>query len=829
MPKGTSPFTLVSVGGGLRGAYLARSIIVFLYGVRDIVTQIPGFRFRLIVVDRQDAQELAGGRAFNSSSTGMINTSLFPDLNYPVGDFSGPQAQFLKQSRSLRTRSIEKFGSNENKWFHRMAKTNLPGALMYKRAMSSASWSEKGKLDVGQACLMRNLVGETERENINQLVGFAKKHLPFFELFLETSTEVNHVDINDPKQPKIYARKLSAKEGQHSVIAADNVILNTGTTWENPIQEKDVKQHTYSQEMNPGDLKTFLQRKGGIGKDGKLKKNFKVVIGGVQVSLFDALSALVSEDIMDVFEEDENSVGNYRVKKEAAVKYKNSISIISRHKGVLAEPRLCHSGAWKAAANPIGNTEQFHALGLDGFGQRQMDEWSLIKNAAVARAMKIAPDQVDPQAPQIGTFELAKQYYEECKYHLEHVELAGAAADNNDSKTAEHELTKATLTRSGIARAAAISVEDGHGFERNPDLAIERVSKKAPHTFKGRQGNGIHYRSMVHGFTMPQFATKISNVHFNEKWGRHAQTLQASPVVIQIMLHKLVEAGIIDRHIEGNYKDISPSSSGGLKIKDYGFSVLVVSPTFRHEKETAITSLKDQIKPISPQRPYVPAVGKFRRIISKKGVSTNVEDHGMGGRGGWITLPDGSRSLLGVYAQDLNCGPAVSKMAGSLAIRMTATAMLHSARVRNSPGEVVKIYENSLPSERRFKAEVASFKPQFVEAMEIGYFVKMISSVSKSDGKKFAEYYDRGETTEERKSLALELVRRGSSSEKLAGNKYLSDCKEMPPFCPISQETFESRCVDATEEQDLAIFQEAARIAKNNQKSKYWGSLVMNF
>lgn len=326
------PDSLISVGGGPRASTQARAEIMFQLAFMadfDHVRALGGsYDISTTIVDRQGSRELGRGMAFETGHAGMANTGLEPIMNFPLKRPMGTKyAKLVQESMDYKKRLRGKFEMNVADHFEMLSRENTVGAIMYKRALSKASHTTGGTLDVSRAFAMRSSLGEDERKNLGKLIQVARSDLHQYNLVILSNTDVTAVDVSDPKRPGIETKSVKHSSlSKH--IYADTVRLNTGTTWKHPIRDADVINITFSQPMNRTDIGAFLEKHALLDVDGKLKSGARILSGGASLSTYDQICAL--EKFMDLFEEDDSAPAGYKVRADAKSKYQNAITLVSR-------------------------------------------------------------------------------------------------------------------------------------------------------------------------------------------------------------------------------------------------------------------------------------------------------------------------------------------------------------------------------------------------------------------------------------------------------------------------------------------------------------------
>ena len=126
----------------------------------------------------------------------------------------------------------------------------------------------------------------------------------------------------------------------------------------------------------------FFDQLGLIGGNCRLKSGVKLLVGGSGLSTLDELIALSGEKVMDLVEPvldssgekmEPGAVTGYQIKEQAKADYKGAIRVVSFRKLKLIEPRHSTSPEWVPEAEPLGNTEELHALFLHNQGEEVLE------------------------------------------------------------------------------------------------------------------------------------------------------------------------------------------------------------------------------------------------------------------------------------------------------------------------------------------------------------------------------------------------------------------------------------------------------------------------
>jgi len=450
------------------------------------------------------------GHSFTSAHTGTANTGAEPNVEFP-----------LKGKNTSVTRAFETFLNahnrlgvyatvNARKLRGELRDVNIVAASMLDSALSHGSWTDAGFMDASQAFSMRSQLGKELKSSFQKCVE-AAKGIPFLELEFHYGKRITDFSLQDPCRPKISIQNLSTKVKE--TLRTSVTVLGTGTIWRSPLAGSPITQFVFSQEMNPRDLGSFLNRRGLLDANGKLKTGSKILCGGTSLSSIDQVYALAPS--MDLFEAcggTETEPFPFRVTQSARNKYEGAITLISRTSGQFVPPRHTHSTDWTQATQGFATTDEFHALFLHDDPALMMDIAHEVIRASVARSQNVRPSDVDDR--HLSTAHEVKFQYDESKRFRKAMLKAESARSEIDK---DRYLRRATGTMFGAFRQASFSFQLGYGMETNRSNAIEQMEARAPLTFKNRHGR-TRETAIAAAITKPTLAKSRSNIATYKKW-----------------------------------------------------------------------------------------------------------------------------------------------------------------------------------------------------------------------------------------------------------------------------------------------------------------------
>lgn len=810
---------VVLVGGGPRGASQVVAELQFLMEHKQDfeALQAKGGKYNIetVLIHEGDEDSIGRGNAWGEEQGGgTVNTG----------------AEGGKGGMDYRNRLIEFFTANREPLMEDYRKTYPVAAATFKSALDGTEGAP-GILVTSRGIATRREQGREELENFRRMREEVLPLFPFYKLEVKTGTQATAVDITNPAKPVVTFRR-----GTHiKNLQADTVRLNTGTTLASPIRDEAVQRHAFTQAMHPEKLNTFLKDKGLLDDQGQLKQGTKLALGGSGLSAYDQVIAL--HPSMDLFELDENAPIGYKITDSAKKKYQGAITFISNTAGKWIPPRHAHSPAWTQNTAPFGTENELQALFLHKQGQEVYDSWQHITDATVAIATDRVPSQVRQKG--LSTEELLRQQHKSTVQHAERI--LAAKFLNGDAK--QQMLRKATHTLEGARRQAHFAAVLGLPLAEDLGAAVKKVGEGTPLTYKGIAGY-MMIRGQLNAISEPGTEVSKNNAALLAVFEERAADLTSSPFRVHDMVPQLMESGIAT-YMAGSYSDLKENKDEGRALsftsKDKTpaqFDAFIVSPTFNRGKEPTIASLAGQIKPVHPAIPNLPQVGKHRRILAESGELSNVEDHGLNGKG--ANIP-GTRSKVGIFAYDVNNKESATEVAPSLAYRRMAQVHLAAVGSPNPVEEVENLYKKHIPSDADYINEVGRFEPHFDSAIDKALFAQAVESTAGDNKDTYQALIEKGRTPAGRKEVLdayraiagkdldnpttrqQALSAAGPIMEKNLNDPerfeaYVRSMKtyesaQRQKFKPASNEEYQNRFVDSPLHVHEAVYREAFNIA----------------
>ena len=798
---------LVYIGAGPRTTSHVRAEIDFLTkhesDFRMLADAGADYKIKSTVIDQAPRSNFGRGYAWNNrQGVGNVNSG----GESPSYEQLAAKYKEVTQNKEAMQRSLY-----ENPVGH----SNIDLGVR-----STAIIADPGQPYMERAVLSRQHQGEQEAQHFDERVEYARKNLSeYYTVELIPDTTVTGVNITaDPKRP-------AAEIGSGEPVTGDMMRLVTGTIPKKPVRDKHVLNRTYSDWMNQEDLHEFFDRLGLIGGNGKLISGIKLLVGGSGLSTLDELIALSGEKVMDLIEPvldssgekmDPDSTTGYQIKEQAKADYKGAIRIVSSRKLKLIEPRHSTPPEWVPKTEPLGNTEELHALFLHNQGEQVFEDWMTIMVASIARALNTVPDDVINKVIKTATGyeeletteQLAAKHYQETEQYGEVFRQAEMATDPRERKRLFY---KAGLTRPGIMRSAILSALIGLGMSRDIGATLGEMNEKAPVTYKGRAGTYQYLRGEPSALTLSgsELTREGRNRVYMRQFEEFKQYLTASPYRIQSLFHKLFESGIAT-YQEGDYNNIKVNDDGSKLILDgEEFDAFVVSPIFGRNLDPVIQSLDDQVMPIAESQglkagygvAHLPKMAHHRLVYTKGGTLSHLEDQSLNAQG--IRNPHGG-SIVAMRAFDVNNRDSAYEDAPMLAVRRFAIEHLAAAGIEDPVGVVESLYNALLPTEEQYQSEVAQFSAPYYEAKEKAAYLEIIQDKYGRNPESYMQY------------TKPEYVMSSEARKTQGGQPYRERKAVIPDYQPASRGDYHERFIDSPMHIHEMVYKQALAIARKH-------------
>ncbi|RJF96811.1 hypothetical protein D3870_20720 [Noviherbaspirillum cavernae] len=779
------------------------------------------------IIERKGADYVARGNAWGpDQGEGTVNTTPEAAQNHK------PRLQeFYKQERSeLQAKYDEK---------NPIAGSTLASAFQQPDGTEEAP-------NVTRAAITRQDQGREELDNFKKMHGEIQNEFPFYKLRVITDTSVDKIDLSAPNHPQVLAKPV-ASGGAARRLMANALVLNTGTTVQNPISDPNVRKHTFSAPMDQTAVSEFLKNKGLLDDEGQLKEGVKLAVGGTGLSLYDQLITL--QPSMKLMERDESSPFGYKLTDSAKEKYQGALTVISNTPGKWIPPRHANNAQWTQEKAALTTPEELHAMLLHKDGCEIYDASFKLAIASVANTLGITPKQVTQSG--LTTKELLLAQGASTEQHVAKL----AEASHLEGEAREQALKEATWTLEGARRQAFLSTMLGLGMTSDIPKTIQRMEELAPHTFKGRSGYLIE-RAQPAGVTSPETAAHESNREQMNALTVATNDITASPWRVHELGVMLMEAGII-KYESGSYNNLKADENDqqlsftphgeGAEVKQ--FDAFIVSPTFNRKAEPALQSLTGQVKPIDPSIPDLPDVTSNRMLLSPNGKPVNVQDYGYNGTG---DAHPKTKSKIGLKAYDVNNRDSAYDVSPGLALRRMARAHLNAAGLNLGSDEIIESFyrRHAHVTDKSYSEETAKFKEHFTNAMDKAAFVNAVENAVEQipaplrelKGNIFSTSIEEFSHTQagREKAIIVGRTENPQSLKDLTPEEFVAarrqrlfaeamddfdatrgtDRGNLPKFEPASKESYFKRYIDYPMHVHEAVYQEALKHATGFLQSK---------
>lgn len=134
-----------------------------------------------------------------------------------------------------------------------------------------------------------------------------------------------------------------------------------------------------------------------------------------------------------------------------------------------------------------------------------------------------------------------------------------------------------------------------------------------------------------------------------------------------------------------------------------------------------------------------------------------------------------------------------------------AAEHLDAAGFKDPLDIVNALYQQCLPGEEEYLAEITMLEEYYVSAREKAVYYEIIAELAGNDEKKYAQLYDAGRTKEGRL--------------KFAGDAYKKAISNIPPFAPVKREEFYERLKDFPHPIHKIVYEKAVQMAKDSLRN----------
>lgn len=731
-------------GFGPRNSILVKDVVVALLAEREMVKK-TNFNLDFHIFEQNgDENEAGAGHAFQSDCDATINSDITGEI--PLANshqIPGKYKHIVSAASDLAGSVAEELEANLNRYETEFRQRNPAAFTLLKE-----NTDEDGRVNTTRAFATRGLIGKVQGKTIREVLEFARKEVPEIQVTVHYGHTVVGADFSVPTEPKLLVSKN--KDKTEEWFDFDFVQLANGTTGRVPVSD-DVASKAFSSTPNIDAIRSFLDKHGVLDAEGLIKQGSRIGVTGIRLSGYDCIPLLMNLTKILVVTDD-----GWRIDEEEAKKYKGLLSFISHHEGDVAPPRHTHTLDWPGKISLL-NTEEMHTILL----QQNFDWLSFaipILKANVAAEIGTLPSKIYPAMTTEERF---------ADYHRQ---------------TSQHRLNMTTET--GLLRAGKLAMLEGFGFESDPDLANQSLVLKAPFTREHRAGFPFRY-SGAYDITQPAVARAASNTDFFNHWGTFWSHIAASPVAIQDMIAQLFGLGVA-KFAKGSFREIElKPESQEIKLGDHSFDVLFAPKVLTSTADVLLQSIKGQVKEMAPG---VPDYCKGRFIANLNGDPISAIDVGSGGHGTTETLPDGTRTVVGVQWADTNNHLSASDQAATSSRTLLLLSALKAQGSKEPVKSLLQTYNETLPSQSEFGAEVAALEPTWREVNERSCFLKALERCfsSESDSASFTNHAEQGISRSGREAC-IGFLEKGNPGVKTF---YVEELAKIPPFKPVSRDHF---------------------------------------
>ncbi|EIW79868.1 hypothetical protein CONPUDRAFT_155264 [Coniophora puteana RWD-64-598 SS2] len=381
------------------------------------------------------------------------------------------------------------------------------------------------------------------------------------------------------------------------------------------------------------------------------------------------------------------------------------------------------------------------------------------------------------------------------------------------TQTARHRIGE--VTEIGLIRAGYHAIFEGFGFENIPDDAHAKLVDRAPLSRKGREGWLVRH-SALFDVTHPGFVKDQSNREFFRNVEELILSFSASPVAVQDLIAQLFSLGVAT-HVVGEFSDIeydNEHSKIALNItldgggnKRRRFDAMFASKTITSHADVLLQDIKskameategDEAK-VKLFSEGVLKYAKGRFLQTSDGTLIHATDAGLGGRG-----DDAKGYRVGMQWTDAHDLASSANWAATASRTLVLLSAMKADGMKtgydSSPvQDLMKIYEESLPTDKAFDEEVASFEQDWLELVEKKGFLDTCEHFAK-DADDYCDLAGNAFGHNSRQKCLSRLAERHHSNYKLEG-VYAYNLKrrnEAGVYNPVNKKQFFRRFVDFT-------------------------------
>ncbi len=761
-------------GGGPRAMNHIISLVALMCVHETKLTEMRrygiDFSIEVTVFEKQPRRRGAGGNAFQPECDATLNTGIPGRMNIPGLDKIAKTHPIVYAATDLARTVAQMVERDPEKLINRYKAKNLAAYSMLKNALRP-----DGTLDTSVPCLTRDVLGAGLTKNVNDVIAYANKVLPFVNINICYSQQVTDVDFSLPEKPVLIVNGDDGRPNRHEF---DMVFLANGTPMKTRVPNS-VAHKTYSQIPNYSSLSAFLCSHGLLDNHNNLKQGTKLGITGASLSAYDYVNLVATQ--LGIVVPCASDIG-YRVDPTTAAKYQNLITLINPTAGRATPPAVSNAPpgisfaarlSWPSSLpNGIGVSDEIHST----FLQKHFEAFPLFQvltKANIARALGTVPRHVNEPK---STKERLADY----------------------QRQIEDFMSGKNLTEWGFWKNAYLQLISGVGFHPDSQKAERHLSTMAPLTH--RPFNMIRkYRAYISAFTDPNHVKDTSNTDAVKVLNEVERLLGPSPIASQQIVNLLSEAGVLNQAC-GKSDQLRMSDDGQfVELDDLQFHAILAPKVMTREADAILGSIMPFVQQVAPEQPEYT---KGRFLVGRDGRALNVYESGMVGEGARVQNPDGTYSLVGMRWPDTHGYSNLMELVCQAPYLTLNFALLKSAGIKNPISHMQAHNRSNLADPQVFDAETAKFEGAFHEILQKIAFLNLCEVLAEEDGALYREFTDKAFTPQTRtefvKNLKMEQL---SEAKTKALEAYQHQTANPIKYQPVSMMEFTDRFVDFTQEE----------------------------
>ncbi|EIW79863.1 hypothetical protein CONPUDRAFT_155259 [Coniophora puteana RWD-64-598 SS2] len=769
---------------------LFKGVVLNVLAERENLKKI-GLNLKFDVFEMQSEANVGTGNAFQVDFDAAMNTGIPGRVPSVIWDKIPSEYQYIVPAAGdLASFAAEALASTADMHREELRNRNLVAYDLFVKSLHGGK-----TVDVSTPCTTRGKVGDIQHDSIQKVLKFVEDNVPEIKIEFHYSHTVVDADFSTPTKPKLIVRKDGGGgDGIHE-YEFDFVHFAHGTTWKDPVSNPGVVQNAFSGTPNSASVRRFLSDKGLLSGD-KIRSDAQpsLCITVMSLSAYDFIPIILRYTNMICFSHSKNC---YEIDSVAAEQYQGLFTFISRTRGKTAPPRHHFSHQWpgrKLSHNgTFVDTNQVHAM----FLKKDFDWLSFSRPLlyhGVAYERHTTPRKINILDCKMTTAARTAAYH---------------------AQTALHRIGE--VTEIGLIRAGYHAIFEGFGFENNPDDAHAKFVDRAPLSRKGREGWLVR-RSALFDVTHPDFVKDQSNREFFRNVEELILSFSASPVAVQDLISQLFSLGVAT-HVVGECSDIEYDNEhqkialnitldgGGIKRRH--FDAMFASKTITSHADILLQAIKSKAMEATELKGAEAKVklfsegvleyakGRFLQTVDRTLI--HATDAGLGGHG-----DDAKGYRVGMQWTDTHDLASSANWAATASRTLVLLSAMKADGMKagydSSPvQDLMKIYEDSLPTDKAFEEEAASFEQDWLELVKKKGFLDTCEHFAK-DADDYCDLAGNAFDHDSRQKCLSRLAERHHSHCILEG-VYAYDLKrrnEAGVYNPVNKKQFFRRFVDFT-------------------------------